>query len=277
MNLPPSVRSVELAPGYPVLEIDHACGRGRVALHGAQVMEWQPAGQSEPVIYLSPSAVFREGKAIRGGIPICWPWFNAHPADPRQPSHGIARTRFWTPGMVVEDEGGVTLCFEMREEPFAAGVAIRMGAGLEVALESTNPGDAEVKISGALHTYLRVGDISRTQVTGLEDAAYLDTVGERTMRRQQGILTIDREVDRIYDSAASIRVIDGTRTILIEKEGSPSTVVWNPWSDKARAMADLPDEDYRRFVCIEAAIANDKAVVLKPGGSALLKTRLTVA
>jgi glucose-6-phosphate 1-epimerase len=277
MNLPPSVRSIELSPGYPVLEIDHPCCTGQVALHGAQVMAWQPAGQTEPVIYLSPDAVFREGKAIRGGIPICWPWFNAHPSDPQQPSHGFARSRFWELGTVTEDENGVTLCLAMLEGAWGAELVIRMGDRLGLALKSTNLGADEIKISGALHTYLQVGDIGSTQVIGLEDAAYLDTVGERTLRRQQGTLKIDREVDRIYESAGSLQVIDGSRTIIVEKEGSPSTVVWNPWIEKARALADLPDDDYRHFVCIETAIANEKAVVLKPGESAMLKTRLTVA
>lgn len=273
-----SLRVVEPVAGYPVHEIDHPLCRARVARHGAQVMEWQPAHAARPVLYLSPQTVLREGKAIRGGIPICWPWFNAHPNDPAQPSHGFARTAFWEAGEASEDGEGVTLRFTFRRGPWVAEVAIRAGAALEVELETRNLGDAPLPLSGALHSYLAVGDAGRVRVGGLDDCDYLDTVGTPTPRRQQGEVSFDREVDRIYDHAGSCRLDDPLfgRVIRVSKGGSPSTVVWNPWREKAAALGDLPDEGFRDFVCLEAAIANERAALLAPGGTRRLATRIEV-
>lgn len=277
MKFPASVRFVEISTGSRVLEINHPAAKGRIAYHGAQVLEWQPTGQ-EPVIYLSPAAVFREGKAIRGGIPICWPWFNAHPSDPEKPSHGFARTRFWNLESVRENDGFVTVRFSMNEGPWAAFLTIKMGKELDISLESKNLGDEPIPISGALHSYLKVGDIDRVRIDHLNGAEYLDTVGTPTKRTQQGAVVIEGEVDRIYASRERLEVVDESmrRTIVIRKEGSPSTVVWNPWIEKAAALDDLPDDGYKDFICVETAIANDLAVNLEPQASIILRTILSV-
>lgn len=277
MNLPPSVRVLEYAPSYPVFQIEHVTCSARVALHGAHVMSWKPCNADE-VLYLSPDAVFREGKAIRGGIPVCWPWFNAHPKNPDLPSHGIARSRFWDLLEASEDEAGVTLRFQMREGIWDAVVTVRAGQELEVDLTSLNSNDAPMTISGALHTYLLVSDIGQVRVMDLDDTEYLDTVGEPTRKHQHGSLEFHGEVDSGYDSSAPARLVDegAGRTIVIEKSGSPSTVVWNPWKEKTRAIGDLPDDAYRRFCCIEAAVANEKAITIEPGSSHRLSTRISV-
>lgn len=274
----PSIRISEPDAGYQIYEIEHPVCAARVARHGAQVMEWRPAGAGAPVLYLSPAAVFREGRPIRGGIPLCWPWFNAHPDDPSQPSHGIARTAFWEPVEVTDDESGVTLRFSLEHPPFHAAVRIQLGKFLSVALETTNRGDAPRRVSGALHSYLHVGDLSQIRIEGLREMSYLDTVGGPVRRHQDSELAIDGETDRIYDSSGSCSLLDPAlgRRIIVGKEGSPSTVVWNPWSGKAAALADLPDEGYRDFVCIEAAAANDRAVTLAPGESHILATTIRV-
>lgn len=275
MNLPPSVRLS--GSDYPVFEIDHPTCKARVALHGAHVMEWCPAGEEE-VLYLSPDAVYKEGKAIRGGIPVCWPWFNAHPADPEQPSHGLVRARFWELLDAAEDPSGVTLRFGIRVGIWNAEITVKAGEELEVTLESKNVSEVPIVVSGALHTYLGVSDISQVRIVNLDGCAYQDTVGGPEMRKQKGDVTFDREVDRIYESSSSTLIVDDLsgRTILIEKSGSPSTVVWNPWAEKAAAMGDMPDDGYRKFCCIEAAIANDRAVVVMPGSSHVLSTRISV-
>jgi len=153
-----------------------------------------------------------------------------------------------------------------------------MGSSLEVALESTNLGDSPLMVSGALHSYFRVGDVREITIKGLEDTDYLDTVGEHTKRHQTGAIRIDREVDWHYDSSGSVRLEDPVknRTILVEKEGSPSTVVWNPWTQKAAALSDLPNEDYLAFACIEAAILNDSAVALGKAETHRFSTRISV-
>ena len=277
MILPRSVSSVEMAPGYPVFEIDHPTCTARVALHGAHVMSWKPVDEEE-VLYLSPEAVFREGKAIRGGIPVCWPWFNAHPADPDQPSHGLVRTRFWELLDAAEDASGVMLRFGIRVGIWNAEVTVKAGGELEVKLESKNISEVPILVSGALHPYLAVSDIARVRVVGLDGCGYLDTVGVPGMRKQKSDVLFGGEVDRMYDSSSSLLLVDDLsgRTILIEKGGSPSTAVWNPWVEKAAALADLPDEGYRKFCCIEAAIANDRAEIVMPGGSHVLTTRISV-
>jgi len=267
----------ELVSGYPVLKVEHPKCSARVALHGAHVMAWCPTGQDE-VLYLSPEAVYREGKAIRGGIPLCWPWFNAHPTDPDLPSHGLVRNQFWELESTDIDDDGVVAKLRRTTADWTALVTVRMGGALEVSLESTNLADQKMMVSGALHSYFRVGDVREIKIIGLEDADYLDTVGEHTMRRQDGVVRIEGEVDRYYDSHVAVRLEDPVkqRTILVEKEDSPSTVVWNPWTEKAAALGDLPNEDYLAFACIEAAITNDRAVAIKKGETHRFSTRISV-
>jgi glucose-6-phosphate 1-epimerase len=277
MNLPASVRLSEMDPEYPIFEINHPTCVARVALHGAHVLSWRPV-EEEEVLYLSPDAIFREGKAIRGGIPICWPWFNAHPADSSQPSHGLVRGRFWEFLDASEDAAGVILRFAVVDGIWKAELTVRAGEALEVILESKNESEIPIVVSGALHTYLSVSAISQVRIVKLDGCMYLDTVGERVMRKQKGDVTFDQEVDRIYASSGSTLLVDDLsgRTILVEKGGSPSTVVWNPWSAKAAGMVDLPDEAYQKFCCIEAAIANDNAEIVMPGCSHELMTRISV-
>ncbi|GAA5481260.1 D-hexose-6-phosphate mutarotase [Haloferula sargassicola] len=277
-ELPQSVRLTEIAPGYPVLEVRHPRCTARVALHGAHVMEWQPVSADFPVLYLSPDAIYQEGKAIRGGIPICWPWFNAHPSDPSQPSHGHARTHFWELDAADADPLGVHLCLSFQHGDLTAFVDILLGETLAVSLHTTNHGNHPVPLSGALHTYLAVAAAEKVQIDGLDGDLYLDTVGPRTERIQEGLVFFDREVDRIYENDSSALLVDADleRVVVVEKEGSPSTVIWNPWIDKARALGDLPDDGWRDFVCIEAAIANDRAIILAPGGSHTLTTTIRV-
>ena len=186
MNTDSIAQLEDLVPGYPVLTIKHPKCSARVALHGAHVMSWCPAG-AEEVIYLSPDAVYRQGKAIRGGIPLCWPWFNAHPSAPDLPSHGLVRNQFWELESTDVTDDGVVAKLRRNSADWSAVATISMGSSLEVALESTNLGDQEMMISGALHSYFSVGDVREITIKGLEDADYLDTVGKDTNRRQTGV------------------------------------------------------------------------------------------
>lgn len=265
------------SPDYPIFEINHSTCVARVALHGAHVMSWRPVDEEE-VLYLSPVAVLKEGKAIRGGVPVCWPWFNAHPADPDMPSHGIARTRFWNFVAASESDEGVVFNFEMTEGIWSAALILKLGDALEVILETRNPNEIPVVVSGALHPYFAVSDIEHVRIVNLDGEEYLDTVGKPTRRVQKGVLTFKGEVDSIYDSSNSLLLVDDLsgRTLLIEKSGSPSTVVWNPWVEKSAALEDLPDDGYRKFCCIEAAIANDKAVIVMPGTVCTLSTKISI-
>lgn len=276
-----------MAPGYPVLEIQHATAQARVALHGAQLMNWTPAGQ-QPVLYLSPEAVFREGKAIRGGVPICWPWFAINEQDPTLPQHGFLRSRFWELVEVTEDGSGVRLVFTTHEDgatqmlwphSFRTTLEMRIGAELHLALRSENTGDTSFRITEALHSYLAVADARRIRIEGLDGDAYLDTVGPHTERRQSGDIIIDREVDRIFAHESEVRVRDeaGARVLSVVGTGSKTTVVWNPWIEKAKSLSDLPNQDYLRFVCVETANAWRDSVTLAPGESHTLATTIRVS
>jgi glucose-6-phosphate 1-epimerase len=282
-----SIQRTELSPGYPVLEIEHPAATARVALHGAHLMEWQPAGQA-PMLYLSPQSVYQEGKAIRGGVPVCWPWFGAHESDRTLPSHGFARTRFWTLAEEEENESGVRLLFTLTDDantrglwphPFRLELEMLIGRELHLALRMQNTGTEPFTITGALHTYLAVGDIREVRIEGLDGAEYLDTTGTPQARRQEGDVVFAGEVDRNYSSSATVKVRDAAqdRILTVRGAGSECTVVWNPWIAKARALTDLPDDDYLHFVCVETANAWRNTVVIPPGESHTLETTVSAA
>lgn len=283
----PTISIDELAPGYPVLSITRADSKASLALHGAHLISWQPTG-NQPVLYTSPEAIYREGKAIRGGIPICWPWFNAHPLDETKPSHGFARNRFWELTEVREEAEAtrIELAFAQVAETqdlfahqYELSYTVRIGTALRVSLRARNHGDQSMVVGGALHTYLAVGDLAECAITGLDGVDYLDCVGTRVVRRQEGAIHFGGEVDRIYQAAPPVRLLDRSwnRNLLIESEGSRSTVVWNPFFAKAAALGDLPDDAYRDFACIETANAGDDLVALEPGHSHSLEAQIAVA
>jgi glucose-6-phosphate 1-epimerase len=184
-----------------------------------------------------------------------------------------------------EDSAGVKLKLTLRDDeatrrlwPHGFRVALEMsiGAELHVSLKMENTDETEVTVTGALHTYFAVGDIRRVTIEGLDGASYLDTVGPHTERKQSGDIVIDREVDRIYRSSNEVRIKDAAlgRVISIAGSGSESAVVWNPWIEKARSLADLPDEDYLRFVCVETANAWNDQITLAPGTTHELATTI---
>ena len=273
-------------PGFPVLNIDHSSCAVQISLHGAHVLGWTPAGH-EPVLYLSPRAIFEQGKPVRGGIPVCWPWFSHHPDDPAKPFHGFARVLPWEL-VECEDEGGcVALRLALRATAatrelwaydFEAFVEIRAGAELNVALVTHNPGHDPRTEGGALHTYLRVGEVTQTSILGLDGTTYRDATAKGMRHLQEGALHIDREIDRLYEPREDVIVLDPSlrRKLIVHKHGASTAVVWNPWIDKSITLTDLPDEDYHRFVCVEATNPNDKAVEVAPHGTHVLRTRIGV-
>jgi glucose-6-phosphate 1-epimerase len=249
-------------------------------------MEWTPAGQ-KPVLYVSPQAVFHEGKPIRGGVPICWPWFGFHPTDKTLPAHGFVRTRFWELTEASEDAAGVTLKFALHEsedtrrlwpQAFHVELEMRLGAEMRLSLRMDNTGGTPFTVSGALHTYLAVGDIHRVTVEGLDGAEYLDTVGTQQARRQSGDIVFDREVDRNYRTTGEVRLKDAAlnRTLVVHPFGSHTAVVWNPWIEKSKNIPDLPDDGYKSFVCVETANGWRDHITLEPGKRHTLATTVSV-
>lgn len=291
LTVPDGVTLGELAPGYPALLIHTPACAATLALHGAHLTHWQPVHAAHPVLYTSPTAIYREGKAIRGGIPICWPWFNAHPTDPAQhPSHGVARNRFWEL-QSAEMCGSVlhlTLILPTSAEiqahyPFAHEVAVHLTLGqtCKVELVTTNLSQENIPVGGALHTYLAVSSIDKVTVNGLGNTPYLDTTSspEGQITQSEKELRISQEVDRIYTGTANDTLLHDEgygRSLSVGKAGSLTTVIWNPWQEKAGALADLPDEGFRDFLCIEACNARQDARIIAPGESHTLATEIRV-
>lgn len=271
----------------PALEINTPLCTARVVLQGAHLCEWTPVNE-KPVIWLSEQASFMKGRSIRGGIPVCWPWFGAHPTQSDFPAHGFARTVDWqlvSTGLLAD--GRVELVFELAVDPdnrdalsekiqywwpYQTPVSLRMTLGqtLELALETRNAGTQPVTITEALHTYFAVSDITQTRVTGLAQCDYLDKVKDFARFTQQGDIEFNGEVDRVYlDTTANCLIHDPAwqRTIQIEKQNSQSTVVWNPWRDTALAMGDMGEAGYRQMLCVETANAASNKITLQPGES----------
>jgi glucose-6-phosphate 1-epimerase len=230
-------------------------------------------------LFLSERSQFASGKAIRGGVPVIFPWFGARAGHPEAPDHGFARTREWAVESVEHANNGsvaVTLAFEDDDAtrgtwPHAYRVRHRVvfGKRLEMTLEVENRSDQPFQFEEALHTYLLVGDVAQASIDGLGGSVYIDKIDE--MQRKSlgaGPLRLDGTTDRVFlDTRSTCIVADPvlTRRIVVEKTGSATTVVWNPWHEKASTMADLGDDQWRLMLCVEAANAADNAVHLASG------------
>ena len=264
--------------GLIFAEIDNPLGTAYICLQGAHITTFRPKDQVEPVIWVSKFAKFALGKSIRGGAPVCWPWFGAHATESSFPGHGFARTVMWEVTQSAALPGGETeITFAMLENeqtraqwPYKTRVELNVivGQSLKASLNTTNLGDTPVQIGEALHTYLQISDIEEVQVTGLENTVYLDKVGEATRRTQDGAVTFSGEVDRVYvDTETTCAIVDPAfnRRILIAKTGSRSTVVWTPWNEKADKMGDFGPDGWRQMVCVESVNALENVVTIAAG------------
>ncbi|MFB4369541.1 MULTISPECIES: D-hexose-6-phosphate mutarotase [unclassified Pseudomonas] len=276
--------------------IQHAGAELVVSEQGAQILRYQPA-QGEPLIWLSDEAVYKTGKSVRGGVPVCWPWFgdlqrnpeaihasHARPAD--SPAHGLVRDRDWQLIGLNTEEDGVTLSFAfdtaaepIAEWPHAAELQldIHLGERLKLSLTTRNLGDSELPISQALHTYFAVSDIRQVRIEGLEGCGYVDTLQDWKTVRQDGAVTFSGETDRIYlDTPPRLSIVDPIwkRRILMRSQGSASAVVWNPWIDKARRLSQFADDAWQGMLCIEHANVLDDSLILAPGAEYRLDVTL---
>lgn len=277
MRLPSSVRVGPGQGGLPAVFVTGPHGEAEIYLHGAHVTHWAPTGD-EPVLWMSTASRFVPDAPLRGGVPLCFPWFGAHDADQAAPAHGFARLLDWD--LVAADDDGVDVAVTFRladtaatrasawPHRFEARYTVTVGARLTLALRVTNLDPGEVAFEEALHTYLRVRDITATEVTGLEHAPFLDRLGgPAPLPGEAGPVRFAGETDRIYlGTDAATAVTDGRR-ITIDKRGSRATVVWNPWIDKAAAMADFGDDEWATMVCVETCNIRTEAVRLAPGRS----------
>ncbi|HUO45085.1 MAG TPA: D-hexose-6-phosphate mutarotase [Burkholderiales bacterium] len=267
----------EAGDNFIAARVANPLGAATIALQGAHVMTYQPRGQ-QPLIWLSEQARFAPGKSIRGGVPVCWPWFGPHATESGFPGHGFARTVPW---QLLETralpDGRTQLVFEIIHNdvtraqwlhPSRVRNVITVGQELEVELATVNTGAAVFELGQALHTYFHVGDIRSVTLHGLDGCDFIDKTDGGARRKQQGPVVFNRETDRIYlgtHGYCEIRDPAMNRSIVVTATGSRSTVVWNPWTEKAAKMGDFGAEGHLNMVCVETANAAEDVVTLRPG------------
>ncbi len=281
----PTLKFIEGPGGLSYAEIDNAGGVATLCLQGAHVVSWRPKSAAEPVIWVSEAAKYGPGKSIRGGVPVCWPWFGPHASDKTFPGHGFARTVPWQvtgSQTLASGETQVKLMLMPNDQTraqFAKACRVELiatvGATLKIDLVTTNLDHDAVEIGEALHTYFRIGDIGTAKVSGLDGCDYVDKVEGGQRKRQSGAIAFNGEVDRVYLDTESECVIEDPelkRRIRISKQGSRSTVVWTPWLEKAAKMADFGpgrhnQGGWREMVCVESGNALDNVVSVPAGQS----------
>jgi D-hexose-6-phosphate mutarotase len=300
------MRIVDGPGGLAFAEIRSETASARVCLHGAQVLEWQPRHAREPVLWLSNNVRYVPGKSMRGGIPVCWPWFGPHARDAALPSHGFARNLPWelrdsqsrpdgttilvlrltqSPNARVSGADGKPRTIEqLWPQAFALELRVVVGASLYVELHTKNESASDAWIGEALHTYFRVGDVSSVQVRGLEGRTYADKVEGGKHHTQSGAVRCNGEVDRVYFDKGPECVIEDpllARRIRVRKAGSAATVVWSPGTEKARALKDLGiaadgREGWREMICVETANALEACVRVAPGADHRMSLEIAV-
>ncbi|MGB3786486.1 MAG: D-hexose-6-phosphate mutarotase [Phormidesmis sp.] len=266
--------------GFPVIAVDNEHAKAKISVYAGQVLSFQPAGADEDLMFVSENAYYKTGKATKGGIPICWPWFGPDPEGLGRASHGFVRNRMWTllsTEATANGETKVRLGVSADEETkkvwphsFELAIEILVGSKLTVALITDNTGESAFQVTQAFHSYFTVGDINQVKVLGLEDAAYIDKVEDSAEKMQSGAIAFSSETDRIYTDTKSEFIIEDSalnRRIRISSTGSKTAIVWNPWKEISINMADLADQDYLRFVCVETANAADDVAEIAPNSA----------
>jgi D-hexose-6-phosphate mutarotase len=238
---------VEDASGILLLKVDNTLASASICLQGAHLQSWHPRSTSVPVVWFPENVPLQQGKSVHGGVPICWPWFGAHATEHDFPAHGFARVAPWQLIERAEEPNGATrLVLQMQDSPLKQQygpqacdltLTIIIGDQLSMQLATKNTGNEAFVFSEAMHTYFQISDIEKIRVSGLEGGIYLDKVGEAASRTQDGDISFAGETDRIYINTTAPCVIEDSglqRRIQITKKGSDSTVVWSPWTEKAR-------------------------------------------
>lgn len=283
--LPPSVTLDEGPGGLARLRVRTRRCDGELFLMGAHVTQWTPAA-SEPVLWMSQRSQWVAGQPIRGGVPVCGPWFGPGRKGGLSPAHGWLRIVPWELAAVTDDGDAVSVRLVLDGanashevgRGLTASYEVRFGNTLELALTVT-AGPGGLELEEALHSYFGVSDVAAVTVEGLDGCRYVDKApGGRAVNAQTGPVTFARETDRVYAHEGEVSIVDpGTaRRIVITKENSASTVVWNPWAAKAATLPDLGDDEWPRMVCVEVANALRGFVPLEPGQSHTMAAAVAV-
>jgi glucose-6-phosphate 1-epimerase len=287
-GIPGIAKVVEGNNGLPKASIATSAGVAEMYLHGATVTSWKPAG-AEEVLFLSSESRWDDGHAIRGGVPICFPWFRAKADDPKAPAHGFVRTKAWQLESIVKDGDAVTVSMFTESDEgtkkwwpadFRLVHRAKFGSELSQELELTNSGASSLRFEEALHAYLSIGHIEQTRVLGLNAVHYLDNTDSNHDKLQHREVVIDSETDRAYlATPRAIELIDRSlgRRIRIAKENSLTTVLWNPWKQKAQGLSDLGDNEWTKMICVETSNVCDFAVDVPPGQQHRMKAIINIA
>ncbi len=269
---------IEIEHGFVYAEINNARAHATVSTYSGQLLSYRPKDRQEDLLFVSDKAYYEAGKAIKGGIPVCWPWFGPDPENRGRPAHGFVRNRQWqVSGSESLADGSTKIILSITDSeatralwphPFQLDIEITVGDTLRVELVTHNTGNDSITISQALHSYFRVGDITSVSVLGLDGINYIDKANDSARKTQAGPLTISSEVDRIYtDTSGDLTIDDASleRKISIASSGCSTAVVWNPWVNIAASMADLGDDDYLQMLCVETANAGPETVTITAG------------
>jgi glucose-6-phosphate 1-epimerase len=275
-GIPGIARVVEGYGGLAKVAITTPAAAGEIYLHGAHVTSWRPRA-SEDVLFVSRQSRWEDGRAIRGGIPICFPWFADKADDPSAPAHGFVRTKAWRLESIVRSGDAVTIAMSTQSDAgtkkwwpsdFHLLHRATFGSELQVELVLTNTGPTELRFEEALHSYFRVGQIEKIRVQGLDKVAYLDKTDLNREKTQHGAVAFVSETDRVFlNTQHAIDLEDDAlnRRIHIVKANSLTTVLWNPWVQKARKLSDFGDDEWMYTVCVETSNVSDFAVKVAPG------------
>ena len=274
--------------GLPRVSVLTPVASAEIYLHGAQLTSWRPAG-AEEVIFLSQHSQWEAGRAIRGGIPVCFPWFRNKVDDPKAPAHGFVRTKGWQLDSVEMQGDAVLVSLSTASDeatrawwPHDFHLTHRLTIGEELAQELvvSNTGNTSLRFEEALHTYYRVGGAEAVRVQGLDGVAYLDNTDGNRKKQQEGDVVFTRQIDSAYiDTTHEVQIYDPLlrRRIRLIKQNSRTTVVWNPWSTGAQTLKDLGGDEWRTMACVEASNIRDFAVDLLPGQLHTMTTIIHVA
>lgn len=281
-------RVVQGNGGLTTVRVETPAASGEMYLHGAHVTSWQPA-RGQEILFRSPHSRWQDGRAIRGGVPICFPWFGDKADDPHAPAHGFVRTKEWQLESITHNDDAVMVSMftESGEDtrkwwPTDFRLVYRATFGAELTLEliATNTGSAPLRFEEALHAYFNVGDARQARVSGLDGVHYLDKTDAFREKTQAGEVAITSETDRVYlDTECPLELRDPVlqRRITVEKENSRTTVVWNPWVEKARELSDLGEDQWTRMLCIESSNVGDFAIDLAPGQQHVMMATVSVS
>jgi glucose-6-phosphate 1-epimerase len=279
LKIKPQLKFTTDDKGLEFIEIDNHLATAKIALQGAHIKQWKPKSEKHPVLWLSSNARHEKGRSVRGGVPICWPWFGAHATDSSLCPHGFARVIPWQ--LVDADtlkNGATRLVLQMMETaesrrqlsyPYLLTLTMTIGETLKIDLSTTNKAMHPFMIGEAFHTYFNVSDVEKIKIHGLDDTLYSDKVFNYERRVQSKAIDFNGEFDRVYLNTAADCVIEDpglSRSIRVAKSQSLSTVIWNPWGDKSHQMSDMGEEnEWRHMICVETANALDNVVVISPG------------